>query len=63
MFDEFYPLRHHPLTLGWRPVLLFAKGSWNYKGLARRVDRHQAERNYKTLHEWQQPVRPWEYRV
>jgi hypothetical protein len=60
-FDECHPLRHHPLNLGWRPVLLFAKGSWNYKGLARRLDRHQAERAYKTLHEWQQPIRPWEY--
>jgi hypothetical protein len=60
-FNECYPLRHHPLNLGWRPVLLFAKGRWNYKGLARRVDRHQAERAYKTWHEWQQPIRPWEY--
>jgi hypothetical protein len=60
-FDECYPVRHHPLNLGWRLVLLFAKGKWNHKGLARRVDRHQAERDYKTLHEWQQPIRPWEY--
>jgi hypothetical protein len=60
-FDECYPLRHNPLNLGWRPVLVFSRGEWTYQGLARRLDRHQAEPAYKTLHEWQQPIRPWEY--
>jgi hypothetical protein len=60
-FDERYPLRHNPLNLGWRPVLVFSRGEWAYQGLARRLDRHQAERDYKALHEWQQPIRPWEY--
>jgi len=42
-------------------VLLFAKGRWAHEGLARRVDSYKAEQAFKTLHPWQQPIRPWEY--
>jgi hypothetical protein len=60
-FRDFFPLWHRPLNLSWRPVLLFAKGRWAHGGLARRADSCGAERGFKSLHPWQQPVRPWAY--
>jgi len=60
-FEQCYPLRHHPINIGWRPVLLFSKGAWACRALARRIDIYRAETEFKPLHEWQQPIRPWEY--
>ncbi len=49
-----------PLAHSWRMVLLLSRGRWDKQGLRAVSDLYTAPAGDQPLHEWQQPLVPWQ---
>ena len=49
-----------PLAHSWRMVLLLSRGRWDKRGLVAVSDLYTAPASEQPLHEWQQPLVPWQ---
>ena len=56
------PMASHglPVATSWRMVLLLSRGCWDQRGLRTVSDLYTAPAGDQPLHEWQQPLLPWQ---